>query len=248
MPEPKTEETAKESSARKTEANHIASVREAVLDAATVHVIFDGWSDTTMRAAIADAGADPALAKLAFPRGPVDLAVAFHMRGDDRLAEALAEEDLTSLRYSERVAAAVFKRLEIAAPDKEAVRRGVSLFALPIHAAAGAGCVWHTADTIWNALGDTSRDANWYSKRTILSAVYSASVLYWLGDDSPDAVATRAFVDRRIADVMSFEKTKSRVKGSRAYEMFRKGPGRLLDAIKAPGQGAPEDLPGRWQR
>ena len=62
------------------------------------------------------------------------------------------------------------------------------------------------------------------------------------------SLETNSEVDRRIADVMSFEKTKSRVKGSRAYEMFRKGPGRLLDAIKAPGQGAPEDLPGRWQR
>ena len=33
-------------------------------------------------------------------------------------------------------------------------------------------------------LGDTSRDINWYTKRTSLSAVLSATALYWLGDES----------------------------------------------------------------
>lgn len=233
---------------RKTETDHINATRAAVLDAARLHVAFDGWSDTCLSAAIADAGVDPALAKLAFPRGAIDLAVAFHMDGDRALADAMAKAELTPMRYSERVAAAVMMRLEIAAPDREAVRRGVAFFALPMNIAAGSKCIWNTADTIWRGLGDTSDDFNWYSKRAILSGVYSSSVLYWLGDETPDFAATRAFVDRRIADVMQFEKTKARVKETRAYEMFRRGPGRLLDAIKAPGQGAPDDLPGRWSR
>lgn len=233
---------------KRTEADHIATARAAILAAARDHVIFDGWSDETLRAARADAGIDPDLARLAFPRGALDLAVAFHREGDARLAAILAETDLSPLRYSDRVAAAIMQRLDIAAPDREAVRRGMAFFALPQHMAEGSKCLWHTADTIWTALGDTSGDLNWYSKRLILSGVYSSSVLYWLGDDSPDFAATRAFVDRRIANVMQFEKTKARVKDSRIYGAFRRGPGRLLDAIKAPGQGAPMDLPGRWPR
>ena len=42
-------------------------------------------------------------------------------------------------------------------------------FALPHHAAPGAHALWKTADTIWNALNDTSRDVNWYTKRMLLS-------------------------------------------------------------------------------
>ena len=77
--------------------------------------------------------------------------------------------------------------------------------------------------------------------------MYSSSLLFWLGDDSPDFSATRAFVDRRIDNVMAFEKSKASLKKTRAYELFRRGPGRLLDAIKAPGQSAADDLPGIWQ-
>ena len=85
------------------------------------------------------------------------------------------------------------------------MRRGAALFALPHHAADGARAIWHTADTIWTALGDDSRDFNWYSKRTTLSAVYSSALLYWLGDETPGASATREFVGRRIDNVMQVE-------------------------------------------
>ncbi len=228
--------------------NSVEQIREKVVQAAKAHVVFDGWSDATLDAAIQDAGVETDAARSAFPRGAIDLAEAFHLDGDAQLAEMLATTDLSAMRYSARVAHAIMLRLEIAASDREAVRRGVTFFALPIHAATGSRCVWHTADVIWNGLGDTSRDANWYSKRAILSGVYSASVLFWLGDESPDFEATKGFVDRRIENVMSFEKTKAKIKQSKLYEMFRKGPGQLLDAVKAPGQSRAEDLPGNWRR
>ena len=42
------------------------------------------------------------------------------------------------------------------------MRRGTTLFALPTHTADGAKAIWGTADKIWNTLGDTSDDVNWY--------------------------------------------------------------------------------------
>lgn len=234
----------------KTETDHIAAARAAILRAAMVHVPFDGWSAETLALAIADAGLDDGLAAQAMPRGAVDLAVAFHMAGDAQLGETLRAADLGAMRYSERVGFGVMERLRISAPDREAVRRGVAFFALPAHAGDGAKCVWNTADTIWTALGDSSDDLNWYSKRVILSGVYSSAALYWLGDDSPEFEATQEFVDRRIANVMQFEQIKGRVKTSKAFEAFMAGPGglagNLLNRIKAPGRVPPSDLPGHW--
>jgi ubiquinone biosynthesis protein COQ9 len=131
--------------------------------------------------------------------------------------------------------------------DKEAVRRGLTLFALPIHAADGAKALWQTADAIWTALGDTSDDLNWYTKRATLSAVYSSTVLYWLGDQSMDHAATWAFLDRRIDDVMRVERAKKAVRENRLLKPFLAGPEWLASRIKAPGAGAPADLPGRWR-
>ena len=215
---------------------------ERLLDAALAHVAFDGWTEATFRAAIADSGVDAALARALFPRGAVDLALAYHARGDARMLELLGASHLDGMRFRDKIALAVRYRLE-AVTDKEAVRRGATLFALPQYAADGARAIWHTCDLIWNALGDTSRDVNWYTKRATLSAVYSATVLYWLGDDSPDHAATWAFLDRRIDDVMRFEGAKAQVRRNPLLKPLMAGPDWLAGQIRAP-KDRRDDLPG----
>ncbi len=215
------------------------AMREALLGAALSHVPFDGWSDATLKAAAADSGTDLALARALFPRGGVDLALAYHRQGDRRMAQALAEADLSGLRFRDKVARAVRLRLETA--DRELVRRGTTLFALPQYAADGAKAIWGTADAIWTALGDTSDDLNWYSKRASLSAVYGATVLYWLGDDSTEHQATWDFLDRRIENIMQFEKAKAAVTANPLGKALMSGPFKVLERIRAPK--LPDDLP-----
>ncbi len=223
-------------------------LRREVVKAALPHVVFDGWTDKTLSLAVQDAGVDPGEARVAFPRGGVDLAMAFHYARDADLAADLAEADLGGMRFRDKVAYAVMRRLELVAADREAVRRGAAVFALPHNAPEGARAIWHTADTIWNALGDTSTDYNWYTKRATLSAVYSSSVLYWLGDETPDAGRTREFVGRRIDNVMQFEEVKAKVAKNPVASAMMKGPQRLLDRVRAPRDTARPDLPGSWNR
>ena len=148
-------------------------------------------------------------------------------------------------RFSEKVAAGVRFRIE-AVSDKEAVRRGTTLFSLPMHAADGAKAIWGTADKIWDTLGDTSEDVNWYTKRATLAGVYSATVLFWLGDESTDNEATWAFLDRRIEDVMRIEKIKAQVRDNKLLSGLLTGPNWLLGQIKAPARTPNPDLPGMW--
>ncbi|MFN6978524.1 MAG: COQ9 family protein [Gemmobacter sp.] len=185
-------------------------IKTRLMQAALPHVPFDGWSDATFRAAARDAGIDPALARAHCPRGAVDLAIAYHRAGDDAMVARLRTTETGAMRFRDRIAAAVRFRLEAA--EKEAVRRGTTLFALPMHAGDGARLLWGTADRIWTELGDTADDLNWYTKRATLAGVYAATVLYWLGDESPDAQATWDFLDRRIAGVMQIEATKARLR------------------------------------
>ncbi len=215
---------------------------DRLLDAAAAHVPFDGWSEAAFAASARDAGIDIAVARAACPRGAVDLALAYHAAGDRAMLDRLAEADLGDMRFRDRIAAAVRCRLEGAEP--EMVRRGMTLFAMPHHAADGTRALWQTADHIWNALGDTSDDVNWYTKRATLSGVYGSTVLYWLGDDSPDHTATWDFLDRRIDDVMQIEKIKAKAKGSKLASALMAGPMALLNQIRAPRKD--NDLPGHW--
>lgn len=224
--------------------NTTEQAKDRVLAAALAHVPFDGWSEATLTAAIADLGVAPGLARALFPRGGVDLAAAWHRQGDRAMAEALAGQDLTALRFRDRVALAVMLRLQAA--DRECVRRGSALFALPQHAAEGAGLIWGTADAIWTALGDTSRDLNWYTKRATLSAVFGSTVLYWLGDTSEADADTRAFLDRRIETVMQIEKAKAGFRANPLGKALLQGPLAFLDRLQAP-QGV-GDLPGHTSR
>lgn len=223
----------------------IDDVPGRLLDAALPHVAFDGWSDTTFRAAVTDAEVDPVVARGLFPRGAVDMAVAFHRRGDQDMAAKLSEMGSEGMRYRDIVARAVRTRIEVVG-DREAVRRGTTLFALPIYAADGAKLIWGTADQIWDSLGDTARDFNWYSKRATLSGVFSSTVLYWLGDDSPDSEATWAFLDRRIEDVMRIEKTKAKMRENPLMKRVLAGPEKLLGQIRAPRSSSDTDVPGGW--
>ncbi|MDG1867745.1 MAG: COQ9 family protein [Yoonia sp.] len=213
----------------------------ALLDAAEVHVPFDGWSQTTFDAAVAEVGMNPAHAKTLCPRGAADLAVAYHLRGDARMVAALDADDLDEMRFRDRVAHAI--RVRLADADKEIVRRGSALFALPHMAADGAKLIWGTADSVWTALGDTSNDVNWYTKRATLSAVYGSVVLFWLGDDG---TGLDDFIDRRIDNVMQFEKVKAQVNKNPLLKPLTGPLARMASMIKAPARIPDVDLPGVW--
>ena len=221
--------------------------KQELLEAALMHVAFDGWSDATFKAAVRDSGMDIGLAKSVCPRGAIDLAIAFPKRGDEAMIAAVKAADLTEMKFRQKVAFALRTRFELIM-DKEAVQRGTTLFALPHLAADGAKLIWGTADAIWTVLGDTSEDVNWYTKRATLSGVYASTVLYWLGDDSTDTQATWDFIDRRIENVMQFEKVKAQVNSNPALSKLMAGPNWLMSQIKAPTQFAPPtDLPGMWR-
>lgn len=211
-----------------------------LLDAALPHVAFDGWSEDTFRAAARDAEIDLGQARLVCPRGALDLAVAYHQAGDDAMRAALDGRDLGAMKIRERVTAAVRARLEAA--DKELVRRGATLMALPQNAALGTRLIWGTADAIWDALGDPSQDGNWYSKRAILSGVYGSVVLYWLGDESEGSLDTWDFLDRRIGDVMQIESTKAQLRGNPLTKPLMAGVDAVLGRMRAPQPRS--DLPG----
>jgi ubiquinone biosynthesis protein COQ9 len=173
--------------------------RDAAILGMLPHVPFDGWTKRALRAGVRDAGLPADEADLLFPLGTVDMIETFCDVADRRMEEAAAS--LPETKLSARVRAVIALRLEQNRPYKEAIRRGLAVLALPQNARAAAACTARTVDAIWYAAGDRSTDFSWYTKRAILAAVYSATVLYWLRDTSDDDADTLAFLDRRLVGV-----------------------------------------------
>ncbi|MDH3699764.1 MAG: COQ9 family protein [Alphaproteobacteria bacterium] len=194
--------------------------RAELVLAALPHVAFDGWSRRAMHHAARDTGLDRMAADRAFPYGAADMVAAFSRLADRHMIGALEQRDLAAMKVRQRISVGVRTRLEEWTPHREAVRRGIAVFALPHNSGTAVRCLYDTVDAIWYAAGDTATDWNFYSKRALLAGVYSATTLYWLDDRSDGATDSWAFLDRRIDDVMRIPKVGARLINVRE-SMFR---------------------------
>jgi len=190
--------------------------KTAILDAALTLAPFDGWNNAMLTQAAEKAGLPKGAQALYFPDGALELIAFWSAQMDDAAEAQLNALDLANMKIRERVTAGVLARIEAIGPHKEAARRAGSRLVLPDAAAQGTAQIWASADMIWRAIGDTSTDGNFYSKRATLSAVIASTLPVWLSDDEnadeDDNAKGRAFLDARIANVMQFESFKWKMK------------------------------------
>jgi ubiquinone biosynthesis protein COQ9 len=178
------------------------------------NAVFDGWSRQAVDSAAQQLGIDPAQARLAMPKSQSGMIDVYIQEVDRGLEAYFTPERLASLKIREKIRALVWRRLEIMGPAREAVRRGLAILAMPQNIPLALRISWRTADLMWRIAGDTSTDFNHYTKRLTLGAVYGSTLLVWLDDQSEGWTDTAAFLDRRIDDVMKFEKWKAQWRGS----------------------------------
>lgn len=187
-------------------ADWAADAEARVLDEALAVCLEEGWTARTVREAGRRAGFSAGETELLLPHGPADLAALFSRRHDARALQLLSDLDPASLKIRERIRAAVEARLDAAGRDEAATRRWMGWLALPPNAALGARLAWESADGLWRWAGDAATDENHYSKRAILAGILSGALAIRLASGRGEALR---FVDRRIEDVMRFEKWKA---------------------------------------
>jgi ubiquinone biosynthesis protein COQ9 len=185
-------------------------MRAALAETLAPDAAFDGWTPRAVDAAAGRLGIDADVARLAFPGGAIDMIDAWFESIDRRMLAALPPERLAAMKIRERIAALVEARLDLIAPDREALRRALAVLAMPQNLARAARLGWRAADVMWRAAGDTATDYNHYSKRTLLAGIYASTITVFLDDDSDGQADTRAFLSRRIDNVMQFEKAKAK--------------------------------------
>ena len=181
------------------------------------HAGFDGWSDAVVHAAADEMGVDRDVAMLAFKGKAIDMIDAWIEGIDLELARRLPADTLNAMKIRDRITALLATRLEIMAPDRESLRRALAIMAMPQNLPKAAKVGWRSADRMWRLAGDTSSDFNHYTKRMTLSAVYASTLSVFVNDDSENFADTRAFLDRRIDNVMQIEKVKYQAKQRQEY-------------------------------
>ena len=194
---------------------NLDELRAALAPRLPGHAAFDGWSNAALAMTAAELGVPAERARLAFPGGQAQMIDAWLDAIDREMLAAFPPERVAAMKFRERIRELVLFRFEAMRPHREALRRALAILALPHNALDAGRLAWRAADRIWRTAGDTATDFNHYSKRAILIGVYGSTTLVFLDDDSADLAATRAFLSRRIDDVMRFEKLKASWRGSR---------------------------------
>ena len=196
------------------DASPLEAVRASLALAVGEHAVFDGWTAKAVESAAGQLGVDPAIARLAFPKDQLGKIDAYIAAVDAAMAAHFTPDLVATLKIRDRIRELVWFRLQVMGPAREAVRSALAILAMPQNAIPGLSIGWRSADRMWRLAGDDSTDFNHYTKRLTLSALYAATLLAWLDDDSEGWMETQAFLDRRIADVMRFEKWKAGWRGS----------------------------------
>ncbi len=178
------------------------------------HAAFDGWRPQAVAMAAQEKGVDADVAQLAFTDGAIGMIDAWFASIDARMLDALPPDRLATLSIRKKIIALVEARLALLAPDREALRRALAVLAQPAHVVRAGKLGWRAADIMWRAAGDTATDFNHYSKRMTLSAIYGSTLLVFVNDDSEGHADSRAFLTRRVEDVMRFEKTKAKFRNA----------------------------------
>ena len=194
---------------------NLDELRAALAPLVPGHAAFDGWSDEALAMAAAELGVPAARARLAFPGGQAQMIDAWFDSIDKAMLEAFPPERIAAIKVRDRIRELVLFRLEAMLPHREALRRALAILSLPQNLLDAGRLAWRSADRIWRVAGDNATDFNHYSKRAILVGVYGSTTLVFLDDASADLAATRAFLSRRIDDVMRFEKFKAGWRGTR---------------------------------
>ena len=211
----------------------LEKIRARLALAVGEHAVFDGWTMKAVDAAAAQTGIDPAQARLAFPKAKIDMIDAYVAAVDAAMAAQFPPEKIAAMKVRDRIRSQLWFRLETMASAREALRSALSILAMPQNAPRALAIGWRTADLIWRNAGDTATDFNHYTKRLTLSAVYASTLVAWLDDQSEGFADTAAFLDRRLADVMRFEKWKAQWRGS---DLKRPSLSRFLGRLRYPPQ------------
>ena len=197
-----------------TDPTPLAAVRAQLALSVGENAVFDGWTPKAVESAAGQLGVDPAVARLAFPKDQPGMIDAYIAAVDAAMQAHFTPEIIAGLKIRERIRELVWFRLQAMGPAREAMRSALAVLAMPQNAVKGLQIGWRSADLMWRLAGDTATDFNHYTKRLTLCALYAATLLAWVDDGSEGWTDTSAFLDRRIGDVMRFEKWKAEWRGT----------------------------------
>ena len=179
------------------------------------NVPFDGWSWETLYFSAFEIGLvnskkiseiEKHNIRNLFDNSHINIIQEFNIYLDNEMKKSFKISKSKNLRIPDKINSQIIFRLKAANKFKEAVRISLGMMALPKNSKIALTMLYKTCDIIWRDCGDKSTDFSFYTKRLILSGVYSSTLSYWLNES--DFTKVEDFLLRRLNNVSNFGKIK----------------------------------------
>ena len=151
-----------------------------------------------------------------FENNLVNTIKAFNDYLDDKMEDSFSKTKKNKQRTPEKIKSLILNRISASLDFKDGIVSSLGFMSLPQNSKPSLKMLYNTCDRIWRVSGDQSTDFSFYTKRLILSGVYSSTLMYWIQDDTGDLKNTEDFLNRRLEDVSKIGKAKqfsSKLKG-----------------------------------
>ena len=95
--------------------------------------------------------------------------------------------------------------------EREVIADIAKFLLKPVNADLAFKALTRTCDKIWIYAGDKSTDFNYYTKRGLLAAIYSATLAYYLKKQDITELELEKFVSNRLANILELGSLKERI-------------------------------------
>ena len=174
------------------------------------NMVFDGFSEKSLKSASKEAGFDEDYYLIVFPEGLIDVIKYYNLT---KISEI--EKEISNIKKTEDSTTKYVKQLVILSlnqfdQDKTALKTLIRTYIFPDIMMNINSSIWNISNLIWRQAGDNSTDLNYYSKRMLLACVYKSTLLYWLQSESKtNSSEVEEFLDQALEKVALIGKAKS---------------------------------------
>ena len=200
---------------KKHQNKYLLNKRLEFLNYAKTHIANNGLKQNTFKDISNKYKLDLNETELLFPEGNVDLIKFALEKLNSDLEEYCKKIDLIRLPTHKRIKKVLLSKIFLMNRDKSFYKTIFLNLLIPKKYLSLPKQLYNSVDQIWFIAGDSSVDFNFYTKRLILSGIYSRIMLFFFNNDDQDSL--ERILDEDLKRVSKIPEIKSKLKILKEY-------------------------------
>ena len=195
--------------------NYLLKKRLEVLKFAKIFVSEKGLTKNSLENISKRYDIDINETELLFPEGNIDLIKFTLDQLNKELEEYCRKIDLIRLPVHKRIRKVLLSKISLMNKDKPFYRTILLNLLIPKKNFSLSSQLYNSVDQLWFIAGDSSTDFNFYTKRLILSGIYSRVMLFFFNNNNQEELEN--ILDESLKRVSKIPEIKSKLKIFKEY-------------------------------